>query len=360
MITRAMQLQPSNLQSNLVPVRLHGPTSDATVLGVKFSFPLAISLTATRPSHLVPARAIPLAASNPAVQPGARAVRASRRPAAPVEPVLNEYELQREQNIARNKSRLDGHLEAVRAAIYGAEETSEPPTEQTLIPPSDLPLSETSDPPLLSETSDPPLSETSDPPVMHDLTIHLQDPDQVVAAFTAPARTGRTATTRPTSIPLPSVVSEHGARLQATKLETISLVHQFRRLPGGKAVKGMTALKKDISKCDYHSYGQVIVIGDFVPGKQLRIDVGKSILDILPSEECDQERWRVAVAALHELEVEAEGGERHGTGTYEFVLDSHPTHHDHGYLLMSSEQLATLDVNVEKHLEKHHTRKDFC
>ncbi|KAK3280167.1 hypothetical protein CYMTET_11984 [Cymbomonas tetramitiformis] len=147
--------------------------------------------------------------SNPAVQPGARAVRASRRPTAPVEPVLNEYELQREQNIARNKSRLDGHLEVVRAAIYGAEETSDPPTEQTLILPSDLPLSETSDPPL-SETSDPPLSETSDPPVMHDLTIHLQDPDQVVAAFTAPARTGRTTTTRPTSIPLPSVVSEHG------------------------------------------------------------------------------------------------------------------------------------------------------
>ncbi|KAK3247509.1 hypothetical protein CYMTET_42994 [Cymbomonas tetramitiformis] len=145
----------------------------------------------------------------------------------------------------------------------------------------------------LFETSDPPLSETSDPPVMHDLTIHLQDPDQVVAAFTAPARTGRTATTRPTSIPLPSVVSEHA----------------------------------------------------------LRIDVGKSILDILPSEECDQERWRVAVAALHELDVEAEGGERHGTGTYEFVLDSHPTHHDHGYLLMSSEQLATLDVKLVPSLQ---------
>ena len=134
-------------------------------------------------------------------------------------------------------------------------------------------------------------------------------------------------------------------------LQTVSLVHQFRRLPGGKAVKGMTALKKDISKCDYHSYGQLIVIGDFVPGKQLRIDVGKTILDILPSEECDQERWRVAVAALHELEVEAEGGERLGTGTYEFVLDSHPTHHDHGYLLMSSEQLATLDVKLVPSLQ---------
>ncbi|KAK3235272.1 hypothetical protein CYMTET_54514 [Cymbomonas tetramitiformis] len=303
-------------------------------------------------------------ASNPAARPGASAGRGalqSRRTAA-IEPVLSEYELQRQQNIVRNKSRLDAHLEVVRAALEDLDQTSKPDVDQTSEPPveqtSEPPVEQTSIPP-----SDSPVLQTSDPPTQHEFTIHLTDPDEVVAAFTAPARTGKNATTvgdycsRPKSIPLPNVVSEHDARLQPTataaalEASTVTLVSQFRRLPGGKAVKGMTALKNMISKCDYHSYGQVIVIGDFVPGKQLRIDVGKSILDILPSEECEQERWRVAVAAVHELEVEAEDGERRGTGTYEFVLDSHPAHHDHGYLLMSSEQLATLDVKLVPSLQ---------
>eukprot|EP00854_Cymbomonas_tetramitiformis_P028000 gene28000-34619_t len=130
-------------------------------------------------------------------------------------------------SIVRNKSRLDAHLEVARAAMDDLDQTSEPDVDQT----SEPPVEQTSIPP--SESL---VLQTSDPPTQHEFTIHLTDPD-----------------------------------------ETVTLVSQFRRLPGGKAVKGMAALKNMISKCDYHSYGQVIVIGDFVPGKQLRIDVGKSI-----------------------------------------------------------------------------------
>ncbi|KAK3287175.1 hypothetical protein CYMTET_5305 [Cymbomonas tetramitiformis] len=177
-------------------------------------------------------------------------------------------------SIVRNKSRLDAHLEVARAAMDDLDQTSEPDVDQT----SEPPVEQTSIPP--SESL---VLQTSDPPTQHEFTIHLTDPDEVVAAFTAPVRTVENATSRPKSIPLPNVVSEHDARLQPTPTaaalgaSTVTLVSQFRRLPGGKAVKGMAALKNMISKCDYHSYGQVIVIGDFVPGKQLRIDVGKSI-----------------------------------------------------------------------------------
>ncbi|KAK3245485.1 hypothetical protein CYMTET_15968 [Cymbomonas tetramitiformis] len=125
-----------------------------------------------------------------------------------------------------------------------------------------------------------------------------------------------------------------------------TILQKHRRLPNGKPVQGLTLLKKTIISFDYHSYGQVFVIGDFAGGKELRMVIGQTILDMKPTDENEEGRWRVAVAALHEEEVLDAEGARKQTGKYVFVLDSHPTHFDQGHLIVGSEQLADLDVRM--------------
>ncbi|KAK3284418.1 hypothetical protein CYMTET_7919 [Cymbomonas tetramitiformis] len=241
-----------------------------------------------------------------------RLVRRPRSAVAPVTTPLTPYEMERERNIERNRQFLAERMAAFRAAATSTPESSDPFVE-TPTPDSGV--------------------------------------EDLVAAFTNPARTGTNVTSRPRSIEEPAIVLEHSARLQSTAAAAAlgpsvsTIIQKYRRERDGRAIPGLGALKKKIVACDYHSYGQVFVIGDFVPGKQLSVSVGKTILDILPAEDSFEERWRMVVAAVHELENEVDG-EREGTGEYEFVLDSHPTHHDKGHMFMSGEQLATLDVQL--------------
>ncbi|KAK3236760.1 hypothetical protein CYMTET_53117 [Cymbomonas tetramitiformis] len=76
-----------------------------------------------------------------------------------------------------------------------------------------------------------------------------------------------------------------------------TILQKHLRLPNGKPVQGLALLKKTIVSFDYHSYGQIFVIGDFAGGKELRMVIGQTILDMKPTDENEEGRWRVAVAA---------------------------------------------------------------
>ncbi|KAK3234947.1 hypothetical protein CYMTET_54826 [Cymbomonas tetramitiformis] len=202
--------------------------------------------------------------------------------------------------------------------------------------------------PELDREREPELDREREPEVHREREPELdREQLELVHAFANPARN---ATQQPVSIPEPTVVAQNAAMVQPTPAAAAlgtslaTILQTFRRLSNGKPVQGLSKLKKLMVTFDFHSYGQLLVIGDFVPGKELRIVIGQTILEMNPTDEGEEGRWRMALAAAHEEEVVNANGGRERTGKYEFVLDSHPTHHDQGHAIIGSEQLSGLDV----------------
>ncbi|KAK3249981.1 hypothetical protein CYMTET_40622 [Cymbomonas tetramitiformis] len=197
--------------------------------------------------------------------------RSNARP-APLTAPLTAYEIEREQNIERNRQVLAARMAAFRAVAFGGAEATPSSAKNSALPPS-----------------------SSDAPTPISDTVNL------VRAFTEPARSGSTATQRPREIPLPTIVAQDTARLQGN-----AAAAAFG--PGRTCLIAPWLFE---SLCVYMK-------ADFVPGKQLSIEVGKCVLDVMPSEDCNEERWRLVVIAMHEIEEEVDGV-RLGTGKYAFV-----------------------------------------
>ncbi|KAK3253063.1 hypothetical protein CYMTET_37673 [Cymbomonas tetramitiformis] len=246
-------------------------------------------------------------------------------------------------NIERNNRFLEERMAAFRQACE-TPSREEPDVHHELEPE----VHREREPAELDREREPEVHREQEPEVHREREPELdREQLELVHAFANPARN---ATQRPASIPEPTVVAQNAAMVQPTPAAAAlgtslaTIFQTFRRLSNGKPVQGLSKLKKLMATFDFHSYGQLLVIGDFVPGKELRIVIGQTILEMNPTDEGEEGRWRMALAAAHEEEVVNATGGRERTGKYEFVLDSHPTHHDQGHVIIGSEQLSGLDV----------------